>query len=49
MRKDYQQPVTESVSVCLEENFVSSVDMCAECKDTDCPNYKGQSLTALIG
>lgn len=37
--KEYQQPLTESVSVCLEENFVASG--CGECQDTDCPNYKG--------
>ena len=37
--KEYETPVSELLFIRLENNFVASG--CDECKDTDCPNYKG--------
>lgn len=41
MRKNYESPVSEVLLIRLESNFVASGNRCVECKDTDCPNYKG--------
>lgn len=41
MKKDYEAPLSEVLLIHSENNFVASADRCVECKDTDCPNYKG--------
>lgn len=43
MNKAYETPVSELLLILLENNFAASGNICNECGESGCPNYKNQS------